>query len=120
MDNNKMVELIKSKEDGVLDASNLPARVWRLVLLNLGMSGSQWFKLLTAYHIRLQGNKGSKELQNIKGNTTRMLSESKMAWDALVKGFIVLGFDKVEVEFKLTKNGKTQIVKQVVDLKDDV
>ena len=112
---NPMVKIIDSGLHGVCEASDALARVWRILLFESCIKGSQWksqlAKTLATKRIQLT----EKEAASYAGNITRTLAKPKISWNVLLQGFIIMGIDRVDVRFTLWKGDSSREIKITIN-----
>lgn len=101
--NPTIFDVIESGEDGVFETQHLLARVWRIVLIKSAISGELWYRLITRYQERYRNLESEAKRTSIKGNYSRQLAGDRISWPLLMKGFEIIDFDDIEVNFKFRK-----------------
>lgn len=101
--NATMVDVIESGEDGVFETQHLLARVWRIVLIKTQVSGDLWYRLISRHQEKHRHLESNTKRTSIKGNYSRQLAKNKISWSLLMKGFEIMEFEEIKVEFKFKK-----------------
>lgn len=96
-------ELFSQNDRGYLEARNVPAKLFRLVLFELGISKSKWERLLKK---TLDEQKGQKA--DGRGNIVRALVGKEITWESMQRGLRVLNPKRVWVRMDFEWNPKLE------------
>lgn len=119
---NPMTNVIEEGLQGIYKSHDALARTWRVLLYETRIQPHQWHQLLDKWQLRNQSeqyvgksNKPTKQKMSWKGNITRRLSKEKISWSCLMTGLSILGYEKMEIDIKLFRRGKTRTMTITVD-----
>ncbi len=121
---------VKSDMDRILKSPNkcindvqgvggIIARLWRIMLLDLNINGSQFEVLLNDFIINAKRTIADNRVAKLftRGNLRRELERPEMTFKVFIKGLKVLKMKHLKLAVELTSNsGKTYIFQTAVDL----
>lgn len=112
-------DVIDKGIDGLLEAEDILARIWRMILFDFAIKGDQMQGLLNSFQEReLRGvDATSRRKTSVKANLSRNLASKTMSWKILMRGFRVMQFSKVTLRLELTRGKTTREIK--LELLDD-
>lgn len=95
--------ILSLEDKGVSEALNTPAKLFRLVCLDKGVSKIKWDKLLSQYlnSARSGVSKDKLSLSFTRSNLNRALGKKTITWDKLKTGLSILHKGKIEVKIEL-------------------
>lgn len=111
-----MTDVIESGLTGIHGTSNVLAALWRLLLYQSNLKPHHWHRLVDGWRTQLSMSEMTeKELISIRGNISRVLAKDKISWTQLIRGFTILGWEKMDIQITLHKGNKKKVLNATVD-----
>lgn len=95
--------LFEKDDRGLLEATNVPARMFRLVLLETKLTKAQWTRLLNKATKKEGVNKSDS-----RGNLIRSIRGDSITWLSMRRGLQVLGPEQILVTMRLEWNPRLE------------
>jgi hypothetical protein len=98
--NNPMINLINSGRIGVLSSRLTLTKVYRILAFNV-VDGkvTEFNRRVDLWINKVYPNITARKKSSIKRNVETALSNDKLSWRTIMKGFDLLGFGKVHIKF---------------------
>lgn len=104
--------LLQTDDKGVSEATGILSRLFRQILLDVGITPMRWQKLMRRYLTDPHNgvpNRG-RDRSTHRGNLNRELRKSNMTWNNFKRGLMFLAPVKIRFEVHLTwENRKTTV-----------
>jgi hypothetical protein len=101
-----MVKVIDSGLSGITDTEDTLGRLWRILLYNTNIRPQQWHTQLSKWESKMRTKRTDKDSTSLKGNITQQLSKPRLTWGALLTGFSILGYTRLDIKLTLWRNDK--------------
>ena len=101
-------QMLQADDKGVAEATGTLSKLFRQILLDVGVTPMQWSKLMQGYltNPRNRVPKNGRDRSTHRGNLNKELRKPNMTWNNFKRGLIFLSPVKIRFEVHLTWNNK--------------
>lgn len=89
---NPMLNLLDTSFYGIHEVSHPLAKIWRLLLRQMNLSGAGWITKTSIWQTKLASKMPKAKAANLKNNVCPQLAEKELSWNTLCRGYTILGF----------------------------
>lgn len=99
----RLDEILEQPDKGVSNARNLPARMFRTILVDFRVDKRTWNRLL-----RKKLESSPNQRNDGRGNLVRALNKRQITWESMQRGIRILGPKRVWVRFDFDWNPRLE------------
>lgn len=102
--NKQFSDLLQAEDKKFKEAENIPAKLFRIILMDMNILPGRWEALTNAYYqssySRVKKNKA--DIASDKNNFNRAMAEPNVTWRNFLKALFILAPKKIRFDVRLT------------------